>query len=58
MAIRAIARRLGTLRNTVKKALSSHAPPRYERASRGSIVDAVEPQIRTVLAEHPDMPRR
>ena len=53
MAIRAIARRLGISRNTVKKALSSHAPPRYERAPKGSIVDAVEPQIRTVLAEHP-----
>lgn len=52
MAIRAIARRLGISRNTVKKAL----PPRYVRASVGSIVDAVEPHIRALLAEFPDMP--
>jgi hypothetical protein len=40
----------------VRKALVSHAPPRYERVSRGSIVDVVEPQIRALLAEFPDMP--
>ena len=56
LAIRAIARRLGISRNTVKKALASHEPPRYVRASAGSIVDAVEPQIRALLAEFPDMP--
>jgi transposase len=56
MAIRAIARRLGISKNTVKKALGSHEPPRYERAAKGSIVDAVEPQIRALLAEFPEMP--
>ncbi|MCT2587544.1 IS21 family transposase [Actinophytocola gossypii] len=56
MAIRAIARRLGISKNTVKKALASHEPPRYERAAKGSIVDAVEPQIRALLAEFPEMP--
>lgn len=56
MAIRAIARRLGISRNTVKKALASHEPPRYVRAPAGSVVDAVEPQIRVLLAEFPDMP--
>jgi len=56
MAIRAIARRLGVSRNTVKKALASHEPPRYERARKGSIVDVVEPQIRALLAEFPEMP--
>jgi transposase len=56
MAIRAIARRLGISKNTVKRALGSHEPPRYERAARGSIVDAVEPQIRALLAEFPEMP--
>lgn len=56
MAIRAIARRLGISRNTVKKAVTSHAPPKYERAPKGSIVDAAEPQIRALLAEFPDMP--
>lgn len=56
MAIRAIARRLDVSRNTVRKALAAHAPPKYERPSKGSIVDAVEPQIRVLLAEFPDMP--
>jgi len=40
----------------VRKALASGEPPRYERASKGSIVDAVEPQIRGLLAEFPQMP--
>lgn len=44
--IRAIVRRLGIAKNTVKKALASHEPPRCERAAKGTIVDAVEPQIR------------
>ncbi|GLW25319.1 transposase [Microbispora amethystogenes] len=56
LAIRAIARRLGIARNTVRKALASHEPPRYVRAGKGSIVDAVEPRIRALLAEFPDMP--
>lgn len=56
MGIKAIARRLGIARNTVRKALASHQPPRYVRADKGSIVDAVEPQIRALLAEFPEMP--
>jgi transposase len=56
MPIKAIARRLGVARNTVKRALAAHEPPRYERARKGSIVDAVEPQVRALLAEFPEMP--
>lgn len=56
MAIQAIARRLRISRNTVKRALASDQPPRYRRAAKGSIVDAVEPQIRALLAEFPQMP--
>jgi len=56
LAISAIARRLGVARNTVKKALASGGPPRYQRAARGSIVDVVEPQIRVLLQEFPDLP--
>lgn len=55
LKIRAIARRLGISKNTVKKALASDVPPRYERARKGSIMDAVEPQIRALLAEFPDL---
>jgi transposase len=58
MPVKAIVRRLGVSRNTVRKALASDEPPRYQRASKGSIVDAVESQIRVLLAEFPQMPRR
>ncbi|GAA2894688.1 hypothetical protein GCM10010517_59420 [Streptosporangium fragile] len=56
MPIKAIARRMGISKNTVKRALAAEEPPKYQRASRGSIVDAVEPQIRHLLEEFPDMP--
>lgn len=54
--IKELSRRLGVARNTVRAALASDAPPRYERAASGSVVDAVEPQIRALLREHPTMP--
>ncbi len=56
MGIKAISRRLGIARNTVRDALRSDEPPRYERAGRGSAVDAVEPEIRRLLGEFPEMP--
>jgi transposase len=56
MPILAIARVMGVSRNTVKRALASDGPPRYQRPPRGSIVDAVEPRIRELLAAWPSMP--
>ncbi|MFI9724618.1 IS21 family transposase [Streptomyces sp. NPDC052396] len=56
MPIRAIARKLGIARNTVRRAVGSDAPPKYQRAAKGSIVDAVEPAIRELLEQWPDMP--
>jgi transposase len=56
MGIKAIARRLGVARNTVREALRSDEPPRYERAGNGSAVDAMEPEIRRLLGEFPQMP--
>ena len=38
------------------RALASDGPPKYERAPAGSIVDAVEPRIRELLAAYPTMP--
>jgi transposase len=46
LPIRVIARVLGVSRNTVRAAVASNAPPRYERPRSGPIVDAVEPRIR------------
>ncbi len=56
MPIRAITRKLGVGRNTVRRALASDEPPKYVRKPKGSIVDAVEPQIRELLGQWPDMP--
>ncbi len=56
MPIRAIARHLGISKNTVKRALASDRPPKYERPTKGSVVDAVEAQIRELLRETPTMP--
>ncbi len=56
MPIKAIVRKTGVSRNAVRRALAADEPPRYERAGKGSLVDAVEPQIRELLALWPTMP--
>jgi transposase len=56
MSISEIARVLRISRNTVRAALGSDAPPKYERKAAGSIVDAVEPRIRELLRAYPTMP--
>jgi len=56
MAVKAIARRLGLARNTVRAALVADSPPTYVRARGGSRVDGFEPAIRVLLTEFPDMP--
>lgn len=56
MPIKAIVRKLGVSRNAVRRALSADAPPKYVRPPKGSAVDAVEPQIRLLLADWPTMP--
>lgn len=53
MPIKAIVRKLGVARNTVRAALASDEPPAYRR---GSLVDAVEPEIRKWLREDAKMP--
>ena len=56
MPIKVIARMLGVSRNTVRAAIGSDGPLRYERKPAGSIVDAVEPRIRELLKVYPQMP--
>lgn len=56
MPIRAIARKLGISRTTMRRAVTSDRPPEYERAPKGSIVDAVGPRIRELLGVWPGMP--
>ncbi|BAP97331.1 putative transposase [Mycobacteroides abscessus subsp. massiliense CCUG 48898 = JCM 15300] len=56
LPIKAIVRVLGISRNTVRAAIASDAPPKYERTPAGSIVDEVEPRIRELLQSYPRMP--
>src|SRR4029079_8024108 len=43
-------------RNTVRAAVASDRPPKYERRPAGSVVDAAEPRIRELLKAYPAMP--
>jgi len=56
LPISEIARVLGISWNTVKSALASDGPPRYQRVAIGSVVDEAEPRIRELLAAYPRMP--
>ena len=56
MPVRAIARAMGISRNTVRAAIASDRPPKYQRPAKGSIVDAAEPRIRELLKAYPTMP--
>jgi len=56
LPIKVIARTLGVSRNTVRAAVASKDPPKYERKPGGSIVDAAEPRIRELLRAYPTMP--
>ena len=54
--IKAIARQLGIARNTVRAALASDMPPKYQRAGKQSLVDAAEPEVRKLLMIDAKMP--
>jgi transposase len=56
MPIKVIARVTGVSRNTVRAAIASDRPPKYERPARGSVADAAEPRIRELLKAYPTMP--
>jgi transposase len=52
---REIARRLGMNRRTVARLARSEEPPRYRRALTGSQLDSLEPVLRRLLAEWPEI---
>jgi transposase len=56
LPIKTIAKTLGISRNTVRAAIASDAPPKYQRRPVGSAVDAFEDAIRQQLAAVPTMP--
>jgi transposase len=56
LPIKTIARTLGVSRNTVRAAVASDAPPKYERKPAGSAVDAFDDAIRQQLELVATMP--
>jgi transposase len=52
---REIAARLGINRRTVARLAAAVEPPRYSRAAAGSMLDPLEPVMRRVLAEWPEI---
>jgi transposase len=50
-----IARRLGINRRTVKRLVEASEPPSYSRAPAGSKLDPLEPVMRRLLADWPDL---
>jgi transposase len=55
VSVRAIARRLGLARNTVRSAIRSDEPPAYERARQPSCLDPFNNRIAEMLAEFPEI---
>src|SRR5436190_10901492 len=52
---REIARRLGINRRTAARLVASDAPPRYERAPSGSQLDPLEPLLRELVEQWPEL---
>jgi transposase len=55
LPIKQIARIKNVSRNTVRAALRSDGPPKYEREPKGSVADGFEPRIRELLMAYPMM---
>ena len=53
---RQVARQLGIGRATVDRAVASDRPPKYERPAVATSFAPFEARVRTILAEHPEMP--
>lgn len=56
LSIREINRRTGLHRDTVRRAISSDQPPRYERAPTGSKLDPFRDEIHRLLRADPTLP--
>jgi transposase len=56
VSVSEVARRLGISRNTVRAALASDRPPKYQRPPQPRLADGIEAQVRALLVEFPTMP--
>ncbi|HXY37106.1 MAG TPA: IS21 family transposase [Planctomycetaceae bacterium] len=55
VGVRAIARKLGMSRKTVRRILGHHRAPTQPPEKRGSMLDTYEPAIRKILGDAPDI---
>lgn len=56
VAIKQLARRYGIDRNTVRRAIRSQEPPRYQRPPPASKLDPFKEEIRELLCRDPRLP--
>jgi len=56
VSIKDLSRRYGIGRNTVRRAVRSGRPPRYERECRPSKLDPFKEEIHRLLGEDPKLP--
>jgi transposase len=55
-SIKRLVRETGLSKNTIRRALRSETPPRYERASRAGVLDDFKPEVHRLLTEDPKLP--
>lgn len=55
-SIKRLVRETGLSKNTIRRALRSESPPRYERASGPGVLEAFKPEIHRLLKDDPKLP--
>ena len=55
-SIKRLARETGLSKNTIRRALRSEAPPRYQRSPQASVLEPFKPEIHRLLTEDPKLP--
>jgi transposase len=55
-SIKRLVRETGLSKNTVRRALRSETPPRYQRAPRRGVLEPFKPEIHRLLKEDPKLP--
>jgi transposase len=55
-SIKRLVRETGLSKNTIRRALRSETPPRYQRTQRAGVLEEFKPEIHRLLAEDPSLP--
>jgi transposase len=55
-SIKRLVRETGLSKNTIRRALRSETPPRYQRASRHGVLEPFKPEIHRLLAQDAKLP--